>query len=379
MTKTHAVRLFFSLFLSALPAPANAAPNRPIIVGYVYSREAALPSGEIDATKLDRINYAFARIKDGRIVTGSDADAENFARLSALKQKNPQIKILVSVGGWGGSRGFSDAALTAESRKLFAESALAFVRQYNLDGLDLDWEYPGIKGAGNRHREEDKQNFTLLLKGLREAFNKEAKQTHKRLYLTIAAGATDEYLEHTEMAEVAKVVDTVNLMTYDYTEPGQDPLTGHNAPLFANPADQRHASSDATVRAFEQAGVPSEKILLGVPFYGHTWSGVAEADHGLFKPGKTLATGSAPYSRIEEKYLGQGFVRYWDSASQVPYLYNASTHVFVSYDDPESMAAKGRYVVRHHIGGVMFWEQSDDPGGRLLGAIRKALDEAAAK
>jgi chitinase len=374
----HAFLLGFTA-VSALNAHAAPAPNRPIIVGYIYSRESPLPPEAIDAAKLDRINYAFARIKDGRITTGCAADPQNFVRLNALKQKHPSLAVLVSVGGWLGSRGFSDAALTAESRKAFIQSAVEFLRKYNLDGLDLDWEYPGSKGAGNRHRAEDKQNFTLLLKELRAGFDAETMKSHKRLYLTIAAGATDEFLANTQMAEVAKIVDTVNLMTYDYTEPGSDPLTGHNAPLFANPADQRGVSSDASVRAFEQAGVPAEKILLGVPFYGHIWGGVAEADHGLFKPGKAVVQGYAPYGRIEENFLRKGFVRYWDSGSQVPYLYNATTHVFVSYDDPESIAAKGRYTVSNHLGGVMFWEYMDDPGGKLLGVIRHSLDEPAAK
>ncbi len=365
--------------VSALNADAAPAPNRPIIVGYIYSRESPLPPDAIDAIRLDRINYAFVRIKDGRITTGCAADPQNFALLNALKKQNPSLTILVSVGGWLGSRGFSDAALSAQSRKVFILSAVEFLRQYNLDGLDVDWEYPGSKGAGNRHRVEDKQNFTLLLKELRSAFDAEAAKSHKLLYLTIAAGASDEFLANTQMEAVARVVDTVNLMTYDYTEPGSDPLTGHNAPLFANPADQRSVSSDASVRAFEKAGVPAEKILLGVPFYGHVWGGVAETDHGLFKPGKAVAQGYAPYGRIEENFLHQGFVRYWDSASQAPYLYNAATHVFVSYDDPESMEAKGRYAVNHHLGGVMFWEYMDDPGGKLLGVIRHSLDEPAAR
>lgn len=382
MKRVPARLLTFALLLPALgaqAAPAAATPNRPIIVGYVFAREAPLPPGAIDASKLDRINYAFSRVKDGRMETDSDADAQNFALLNALKEKNPSLKILVSVGGWLGSKGFSDAALTPESRKKFFESVMKFLRQYDLDGLDVDWEYPGSKGAGNRFRSEDKRNFTLLLQELRAAFDAETKKTHKRLYLTIAAGASDEYLANTEMGEVAKIVDTVNLMTYDYNEPGSDPLTGHNAPLYSNPLDVHAVSTDATVRAFEQAGVPAEKILLGVPFYGHTWGNVPETNHGLFQPGKTAPQGYSPYSRDTDALLQQGFVRYWDAASQVPYLYNAQKHIFVSYDDPESLAAKGRYARTQKLGGVMFWEYMDDPSGTLLGALKQSLDAPAAK
>ena len=369
----------FALLLPALCAPAAPAAGRPIIVGYVFAREAPLPLGQIDGTKLDRINYAFARVKDGRMETGSDADGQNFALLNTLKTQNPSLKILVSVGGWLGSKGFSDAAFTPESRKKFVQSVMVFLRQYDLDGLDVDWEYPASKGAGNRFRSEDKRNFTLLLQELRAAFDAETKKTHKLLYLTIAAGASDEYLSNTEMGEVAKIVDTVNLMTYDYNEPGSDPLTGHNAPLYTNPLDAHAVSADATVRAFEQAGVPAGKILLGVPFYGHTWGDVAEADHGLFKPGKPVVQGYTSYRLTSDILLKQGFVRYWDAASQVPYLYNAQKHIFLSYEDTESLAAKAHYVQTNKLGGVMFWEYMDDPSGTLLGALKKSLDESAPK
>ena len=110
-------------------------------------------------------------------------------------------------------------ALTQESRHLFIESVVEFVDRHQLDGLDIDWEYPGQIGAGNHFRSEDKQNYTLLLKELRERFDKQEKNLHRRLFLTIAAGASSDFLAHTEMDEVQKWVDTVNLMAYDYDEP----------------------------------------------------------------------------------------------------------------------------------------------------------------
>jgi chitinase len=124
---------------------------------------------------------------------------------------------------------------------------------------------------------------------------------------------------------------------------------------------------------FEKAGVPAEKILLGLPFYGHVWGQVADLNHGLFQPGKPIPHAYSPYSAIVESMLGHGFVRYWDAQASVPYLYNAEQQIFVSYEDPESIAAKGSYVLAHHLGGVMFWDYAGDPSGALLHAIRASF------
>jgi chitinase len=167
-------------------------------------------------------------------------------------------------------------------------------------------------------------------------------------------------------------------MAYDYVEPGSDPLTGHHAPLFTNPADARNYSSDASVRLFEQAGVPAEKILLGMPFYGHVWGEVADTNHGMMQPGKPIPNAYAPFSAIAGTMLNQGFVRYWDPIASAPYLYNSEKHIFVSYEDTESIAAKCRYVLQHKLGGVMFWDYSGDPAGVLLGAINQSLRVGAA-
>jgi chitinase len=306
------LRLCVCALIAALLAPplsrAAASAAKPMVVGYVFTQDAALVPGQIDAQKLTRVNYAFANIKDGRMVTGFKLDAENFAFLTGLRKENPSFTVLVSVGGWLWSTNFSDISLTAQSRGLFIQSVMDFLRRYDLDGLDIDWEYPGMEGAGNRFRSEDRQNFTLLVKELRKQFDQETARSHRRLYLTIAAGASSDYLAHTEMAKVAKYVDTVNLMAYDYVEPGSDPLTGHHAPLFTNPADVRNYSGDASVREFEQAGVPAEKILLGLPFYGHVWGEVADHNHGLMQAGQAVPNAYAPYSAITANMLNHGFV-----------------------------------------------------------------------
>jgi chitinase len=374
----HFSRFTLALFLAVygLAFARAAEPVQPIVVGYVFPQNGALQPGQIDPRAMTRINYAFAAIRDGRMVLVSEGDKANLRVLTDLKKQNPALTVLISVGGWSGSGGFSDAALTAQSRRVFIDSAIEMVQQCDLDGVDVDWEYPGQPGAGNRFRPEDKQNFTLLLKELRERLTHESAAMHRRLYLTIAAGADDDYITHTEMAKVARSVDTVNLMSYDYYEPGSDAKTGNHAPLFTDPADPKKDSADTSVHDFEAAGVPAAKIVLGVPFYGHVWRQVADVQHGLFQPGKAGPNGYIAYSAIKDTMLGHGYTRYWDAPSSVPYLYSEDQQVFVSYEDPESLAAKCSYVLSHKLGGVMFWSYVNDAGGELLGAIDRGLHEA---
>lgn len=361
---------------SSLSYAASRTHGEFAVTGYVFTRGTALTPGQVDARYLTRINYAFANIQSGRMVLGAPSDAQNLAQLTALRNSNPQLTVVVSVGGWLWSTNFSDMVLTAQSRRVFEDSVMEFLAHYDLDGLDIDWEYPGLPGAGHPFRAEDKQNFTALLEELRTRFDAEARRTHRRLYLTIAMGSGDDVLAHTEMRKVQKYVDTVNLMTYDYYEADSDRTTGHHAPLFANPADPKKASSDETVRAYEKAGVPAEKILLGVPFYGRAWGEVPDKNHGLFQPGKEVKGLNAQYSTIKADMLGQGegFTRYWDDAAKAPYLYNAEKHVFVTYEDPESLAVKCKYIRERKLGGAMFWEYFGDPDGTLLKTLGEELE-----
>ncbi|HVW78699.1 MAG TPA: glycoside hydrolase family 18 protein [Alloacidobacterium sp.] len=358
-----------SLFL---PAGSFAAASHEVIA-YVFPQHQRLQPGDVAARKLTRINYAFANLQNGRIVNGFPEDEQNIPTLVALKQQNPSLKVLVSVGGWLWSGNFSDMALTKQSRRQFIDSVVAFIGKYQLDGLDIDWEYPGLIGAGNRFRPEDKHNYTLLLKELRDRFDREEKTGHRKLLLSIAAGASSEFLDHTEMGEVQKYVDTVNLMAYDYYEPDSDKITGHHAPLYTNPADPKKISVDQSVRDFEKAGVPAARIILGVPFYGHVWGDVPAASNGLYQPGKPVPNAFASYSSITAGMLGHGFNRYWDAASSVPYLYSPAQKTFVSYEDTESLRLKCTYVIEHNLGGIMFWDYADDPSGTLLDTIDAGL------
>jgi GH18 family chitinase len=363
-------------YLLAVAAGTHAEPSAraggPVIIAYLFPKDEVVDPAAIAADELTHINYAFANIADGRVVEGFKNDAENFRVLAALRRRHPHLKILVSVGGWTWSGGFSDAALTPESRRRFVQSAVEFVRRHDLDGFDVDWEYPGLPGYGNTHRPEDKQNFTALMAELRAALDKEGAPRRRHYLLTFAAGASSQFLAHTEMEKVQASVDFVNLMTYDFREAEGDPIAGHHANLYTHPADPDQSSADRAVRDFLAAGVPPGKLVLGVPFYGRAWGDVDgdDANGGLLRPGRKPAERlDTHYANLSALVQSGAFARRWDPASQAPYLWSREKKMFVTFDDPESLRVKSRYIVEHGLAGAMFWEYYADPTGTLLGTL----------
>jgi len=346
-----------------------------VIIGYVFCEDRLLRAEEIAAEKMTHINYAFADIREGKMVEGFARDAENLVVLRSLKSRNPNLKILISVGGWTWSGAFSDMALTAKSRKVFVESACGFLERHQLDGLDIDWEYPGLPGYGNTHRPEDRENFTALMRECRRELNRLGKRTGKLYLLTAAVGAFPDFLAHTEMGKTARYLDLVNLMTYDFAEAEADPLTTHHACLQVNPKAPKPLGAAPMVEAFIKAGVPPEKLVLGVPFYGRAWGEVDDVNNGLFRPGKEAEVKTSYRAIAGEHLQGGGYIRYWDESAQAPFLYHPEKRVFISYEDPESLAKKCFYVAERSIRGIMFWAYGSD-GNELLDVIHRSLRQA---
>lgn len=354
--------------LSAHAAPATTRP-RYEVVGYIFSRDLALDSSHIAAQKMTRINYAFFSLKDGAIVEGGEHDTENLAVLTTLRKANPQLQILISVGGGGvGSAGFSDLAMTPEGRRRFVDSAVAAIRNYDLDGVDVDWEYPGYTNAESTTvRPSDRQTYTLLLQDLRQRFDREEKRLGRPLVTSSATGATRIWLDHTDMRRASKWLTTVNLMCYDWYN-SVEKTTGHDSPLHTVLADPKHISIDDAVQKYLAAGVPARKVVVGVPFYGRRWEGVRATNNGLWQP--IAGQGSdITFGEVEPLINQQGFVRHWDSTADAPYLYNAATRTFITYNDAASEAARTAFVRQHHLGGLMFWQYTGDPRNTLLDAI----------
>lgn len=350
-----------------------------MVVGYVAGFR-SYDFSQIDATRLTHINYAFANIIDGQVMFGSDKiddtemNSNDIRALTALKEVNPELKVLVSVGGWGWSGNFSDAALTDSSRERFALSAAAFVREHDLDGIDLDWEYPNHPGAGNIFRPEDVHNFTLMLGCVRKHLDSlSAEQGRKEGYLlTIATGASELYAANTELGELQKHLDFINIMTYDYHH-GASYQTGHHANLYLSSSDA--PDGDATERAVDihiRDGVPPSKLNIGIPFYGRIWKGVEPVNNGLYREARTTGTG-LPYADVLKALADPAYTRYYDSSAASPFLWNERDSIFISYEDEGSIAVRMDFIKDRGLGGVMFWEYTEDVDGMLLNAVTNGL------
>jgi chitinase len=383
MTRLLAILVFAASWAGVTstrsPAPVPVARDRAI-VGYVFANGRTLAPGDVDVEKLTHVNYAFANVIDGLVVEGAPQDTDNLRALTELRRAHPHVKILVSVGGWTWSKGFSDAALTEESRRRFVDSAVRFVRRHALDGVDIDWEYPALPGDQNPHRPEDTTNFTALMADLRTALDAEGRQSGRSQLVTMAAGAFPNFIAHTEMGAVARSVDLVNLMTYDFRVQSVDRIAGHHANLRMHPDDDKQLSIERAVADFRAAGVPSSKLTVGVPFYSRGWEQVRPERNGLYQPGVPLASRPDTTPPGIEALLASdaGWMRGWDDVAQAPYLWHRTRHVFISIEDPKSLGLKARYVREQGLAGMMFWQYFDDASGQLLDAmVRELWDETA--
>ena len=339
------------------------------VIGYV-GNGVALQAAE--ASLLTHVNYAFVRIDEaGKLYFVSDTGPADVASLVGLKKEVPSLKILVSIGGWGADY-FSDVALTDSSRSLFANRVGEFVKAHDLDGVDLDWEFPGQPGPGIKYRKEDRENFTLLLQAIRQHLDEMGKG---RYLLTIATNDDAGYFANTQMDTLHHFVDYINVMSYDFYTVGSA-TTGHHSGLYRSKADSiSERFTRAGIERHLNAGIPPEKIVMGVAFYGRGWSGVTGADNGLYQSFDSFY-GAYGYEHITEHFLEKnGFERYWDDTAKAPYLWNADSSIFISYEDPESLKYKMAFIQQHNLGGVMFWEyRHDDKDGTMLRALHKALD-----
>lgn len=352
--------------LTAIIAPPSSALK---IVGYLAGWNVGgarqFRIADIPADKFTHLNYAFGKVSADGLCAADDlkSDPINFADLQKLKQRDPQLKTLISLGGADGSKYFSVAAKTADSRKQFVASCVRFMQDNGFDGIDIDWEFPSNTA--------EKQNYAALLSELRARLG-------ARYLLTIAAPAGPEEYTDVAWSSIARDLDWINLMTYDFAG-SWSALTNFNAPLYASstdPSKSKNAKADngnAAVLAYLAAGVPANKILLGVPFYGRGWKGVADNYHGLYQKfdgvPKGSDVGAFDYRDLKQNYLST-YTRYWNEEAQVPWLYNPATQVMISYDDPESIGLKADYARAQKLGGVMIWEISaDDDQHSLLNAI----------
>lgn len=369
------------------------------IVGYfadwnIYLEDNYYEVSDIPWDKVTHINYAFAKIEGGKITLFDEWAAiqkpfgddtwetplkGHFGQLIKYKKQYPHVKTLISVGGWSESKYFSDVALTDESRSLFADSCVDFIRMYQFDGVDIDWEYPVTGGMpANIRRPEDKQNFTLLLKCLRDKLDAAGHEDGKHYLLTIAAPAGSYNIINTEPELYHQYLDFINVMTYDYSG-SWETVANHLSPLYMNPNDPSYTerkekfNTDWTIREYLLLGVPADKINMGVPYYAAGWEDISGGVNGLFGA-STSALNSTQFHYINglHKSPESGFVRCWDEYAMVPYLWNSETSTMYSYMDEISLEHKCNYVLDNNLGGIMIWELSGDyprGGGNTLTSV----------
>lgn len=312
---------------------------------------------------LTQIIFSFGHLKGNRLHISNARDTGRIQKLVSLKQRNPKLKVLLSLGGWGGCAPCSDVFSTAEGRNEFAASTKELLDFFKADGLDLDWEYPAIEGyPGHTYKKEDKTNFTLLVEALRKTLGKKA-------IISFAAGGFDKFLQESiNWQAVMPIIDFVNLMSYDLVS-GFSKVTGHHTPLYSNSTQKQ--SADNAIRYFQSINVPLKKIIIGAAFYARTWEDVKDINNGIYQQGNFKHFIS--FSQFDQRLSkDSGFVYYRDSVAKAPYAYNKRTNTFATFDDEESIAEKVKYVKQKKLGGIMFWELSlDKPVNGLLSAISK--------
>ena len=385
--------LLLFLLGAAPPTPPEPAIN---VMAYYVPSDDYLPE-DLPLGQLTHIILSFTNVIDGKMQFQNPAKSEDIVRrLVAQKEKYPDLKVMVACGGWTAD-GFSDMALTDSTRTRFAKSAAELIERLGLDGMDMDWEYPGIGSAGIVCRPEDKRNFTLTLKNLREHLDKlDRKQT-----LTFASAGWEAYYDFIELDEVMKYADYMNVMTYDQIT-YVSPFTGHHtnqgkvawADIENTPfgkyqrihgkgaeedgSDWHPHSVENIVQYCIDRGVNPKQIVTGAAFYGRAWKGVGPENNGLYQPVGGSHIGWSAYRDIRADYEDKnGYVRYWDSTAEAPYLYNKADSIFFTYDDTTSVRIKAEYAMDKGLGGIMFWELGNDTKEpeSLLHAIYQAVME----
>lgn len=311
--------------------------DEKVLIAYVYN-----PKELPDPTYLTHINYAFAHVDDEfdglRI-----ENPEKLREITALKEQYPHLKVLLSVGGWG-SGNFSEMAADSLLRLSFAKDCRRAVDEFNLDGIDIDWEYPTSDMAEISASPDDTKNYTLMMRDIRTAIGPDK-------LLTQATVATAKYID---FRAIDQYIDFTNAMTYDL---GWAPY--HNSPLFTSEIrDPALVSVAEGIQAHLDAGVPPEKLVLGMPFYGR---GTDNFPHGV---------------DITKAHLLEGYTYHWDPVAMVPYLTEDATGKFAfGYDNEKSLFIKARFAVEKGLKGAMYWSYGgDNSHGDLRRTVYKALN-----
>ena len=327
------------------------------VVAYVDGTGGAMALPPAERTTHVLLAFANLDASGNWVTTGV---ASQVASVKALRTTNPNLKVLLSIGGWTWSENFTGVAADPAKRATFAQSAANTVDSLVLDGVDIDWEWPGAQGdTDTLPGPNDSHNFTLLLQTTRGALDTLGTAKGRHFELTAFTGGGSAQIGALELNAVGQLLDFINVQGYDLRGPW-DGVTGHHTGLHYNPGDSGGSAlnSEAILARYLDAGIPAGKLLLGSAFFGHGFSGVASANHGLFQ-----SHNGGGYTMLYSQIAGSNLTasrRFWDDIAKVPWLYKASTGEMISYDDPRSMAEKAGYARANGLGGVYYWQAGGD-------------------
>lgn len=354
--------LILGLFWGIVPTFSQQTNDYKIIAYYTGSGDKIQ---EYPVEKLTHIIYSFLRIKEDTLTVANEKQEKSLMQIVALKQKYPNLKIMVSIGGWGGCAPCSELFSSEKHRQTFAKTTVAFFKKYNVDGLDLDWEYPSIEGyPGHKYMKQDKQNFTDLVKTLRQEMG-------DKYLLSFAAGGFEKFLKKSvDWQAIMPLLDFVNLMTYDLTN-GYSKVTGHHTPLHSD-KKQKESTSNC-IGWLLKHNIPSKKLIIGAAFYARVWEFVPDTTNGLYQKGHFKQ--GVPFKNFETYFSeANGFKYYFDEKTQAPFQYSSTKKLFGTFDDERSITAKSKYIQEKKLGGMMFWELSEDKtAGGLVDKIYTTL------
>jgi chitinase len=326
------------------PAPASFA-----VIGYFAGRTTMIDSFEVE--KLTHLIFSFCHLRKNKLSVINARDSATIFRMVELKKRNPGLKIILSLGGWGGCATCSEVFSTKKGRRKFARSVKKSTRYFNTDGIDLDWEYPVISGfPGHARSPEDKANFTALIYQLRKRLGQDKE-------ISFAAGGFETFIDSSiEWDKVMPMTNRVNLMSYDLVS-GYSGNSGHHTPLYST--GRQKESTDNGVNRLIAAGVPPGKIVIGAAFYGRLFAVKDTADNGLYDKGSFYH--GLSFSRFADSINARtGFTQFWDPVAQAPYAFNAQRRLLFTYDDTLSVRLKTQYAWKKKLNGIMFWQLADD-------------------
>jgi len=355
--------LFSILYLNA----AQAQPKKDLaVIAYYAGNSTAIDS--FDVSKLTQIIYSFGHLKGNQLFIRKAEDSLTIQKLVSLKSKYPGLTVLLSLGGWGGCETCSDVFSKKKGRKEFARSTKEVIAYFDADGIDLDWEYPVIPGyPGHKYQEQDRKNFTKLVKQLRKSLGDKKE-------VTFAAGVSKKFFEQSvDWKKVMPIVNRVNLMTYDLAN-GTVSGIGHHTPLYSTP--MQLSSADFAIKFLDSLHIPRNKLVIGAGFYARIFEMKDTVNKGLYQEGTFQK--SVPFKAFDSTFsAANGFTYYWDPVAQAPYYFNAEKKLFVTMDDLKSIQLKTQYAIDKGLDGIMFWQLTLDKKERglvdMIDKTKKAL------